>query len=71
MSDEARIRINTGLLIFAASGLVAGVAAFSALRSDVANLAAEVRRLNSDHDTVTRHEVEINAIRSDVDKLRK
>jgi hypothetical protein len=69
MSDTARIRINTALLIFGLGGFITAFASFTTLRADVRHLSGQVAILITSRDVLLRHEAEIIRIKEDIARL--
>lgn len=70
-----RVRIHIGLLIFAVTfgggGFVTGIISFTVLRADVQALTRQVARLDSDRDTIVRHEAELAWLKKEVARQSK
>ena len=63
------LELNSAVATFGVGGFITAIVAFTTLRSDVKSLAAQVARLDSDRDTITRHDVEIETLKADVQRL--
>ena len=63
------LELNSAVLTFGLAGFVSAIVAFTTLRGDVKALALQVARLDSDRDTIIRHDVDIETLKVEVQRL--
>jgi len=63
------LELNSAVLTFGLAGFVTAIVAFTTLRGDVKALALQVARLDSDRDTIIRHDVDIETLKVEVQRL--
>lgn len=64
------IELNSAVATFGVGGFITAIVAFVTVRTDVKNLTAIVMRLDTDRDTVTRHDVEIQSLKADTQAIK-